>query len=62
MSNAENVGTTRRELTDGIHTQNLWGMLSEHTLERCLNCGMWKHDPLPCTTCMLLDIRQKWVA
>lgn len=62
MSNAENVPMKHKESSDGIPTQNFWAMLSEHTLERCKNCGMWIHDPLPCTTCILYDVREKWVA
>lgn len=62
MSNAENVNTTRSESSAGTHIQSLWAMLSEHTVERCQNCGMWKHEGTPCSTCLLFDIRQKWVA
>lgn len=62
MSNAGNVNTIHSESNDGIPMQSLWAMLSEHTLERCKNCGGWKHDPLPCTTCLLIEIRQKHVA
>lgn len=62
MSDAENVNTTPNEWNAGTLTQSSWAMLSEHTLERCRNCGMWKHDPLPCTTCAIASIRQKLIA
>lgn len=57
MSDAENVNTIPSAWSVGTHTQSLWAMLSEHTLERCRNCGGWKHDPLPCTTCLMFDAR-----
>jgi hypothetical protein len=57
MSIAEDVNTMQNVLSGGTHTQSLWAMLSEHTLERCRNCGMWKHEPLPCTTCTMLENR-----
>ena len=57
MSDAENVNTIPSAWNAGTHMQSLWAMLSEHTLERCRNCGGWKHDPLPCTTCMMFDAR-----
>ena len=41
MSDVENANTTPSAWNAGIHTQNLWAMLSEHTLERCRNCGGW---------------------
>ena len=62
MSDAENVNTIPSAWNAGIHTQSLWAMLSEHTLERCQNCGMWKHEPVPCTTCAIASIRQSKVA
>lgn len=62
MSDVENAGTTPNEWNAGTHTLSSWAMLSEHTLERCRNCGMWKHDPLPCTTCAIATIRQKLIA
>lgn len=62
MSIVENANTTPNAWNAGTHTQNLWAMLSEHTLERCRNCGGWKHEPLPCTACMVYEIRQKHVA
>ena len=54
MSDVENVNTEQNEWIAGTHTQSLWGMLSEHTLERCRNCGAWKHEPMPCVTCQKL--------
>lgn len=62
MSDVENANTTPNEWNAGTHTQSLWAMLSEHTLERCRNCGMWKHEPVPCTTCAIASIRQSKVA
>jgi hypothetical protein len=57
MSIAEDVNTMQNVSSGGTPTQSLWAMLSEHTLERCRNCGMWKHEPLPCTTCTMLENR-----
>ena len=62
MSIVENVNTTPNEWNAGTHTLSSWAMLSEHTLERCQGCGMWKHEPVPCTTCAIASIRQSRVA